>query len=182
MVDYRLVVPSDDDIKIIYDWESSEPNSAYIAGKAVNPICDFEEYYIKFKQMLDNPKRPYKILVNHNKEVLGNIKGYNYLERNNSIVIGFYIPAIERNKGYGTKIVELFVNELFLNPPVNINRIIATTVETNEGSKKILEKNLFVLEGKLRENICLDEIKYTEYYYSILRNEWKEKNLTTAST
>jgi len=174
MVDYQLVVPSDDDIKTIYDWESSEPNSAYIAGKVVSPICDYEEYYDKFKQMLENPKRPYRVLVN-NKELLGNIKGYNFLERNNSIVIGFYIPEVKRNKGYGTKIVELFITELFANTTLKLNKIIATTVESNEGSKKILEKNQFVLEGKLRESICLDEIKYTEYYYSILRNEWKKK-------
>ena len=182
MVEYKLVVPSDTDIKTIYNWELSEKNYAYISGKAVTPICAYEEYYKMFKQMLENAKRPYKILINHNNEVLGNIKGYNYLERNNSIIIGFYIPEINRNKGYGIKIVELFLNDLFIDTTLKLNKIVATTVETNEGSKKVLEKNHFILEGKLRESICLDESKYTEYYYSILRNEWKNKNLTTAST
>lgn len=183
MFDYQLVVPSDDDIKFIYDYETAEANFAYIAGKTVNTNWPYDEYYTKMKKMLENIKMPYKIMVNNNKEILGNIKGYNYLERNNSIVIGFYITEINRGKGYGTKIVELFINELFSNTSLNLNKIIATTVETNEGSKKVLEKNCFVLEGKLRESICINEIKYTEYYYSILRNEWGKKiNLTTAST
>lgn len=175
MFDYQLVVPRDDDIKYIYDYETAEANFAYISGRTVNTTWSYEEYYTKMKEMITNPKKPYKVLVNKKNEVLGNIKGYNYLERNNSIVIGFYITEMNRNKGYGTKIVELFINELFSDTLLNINKIIATTIETNEGSKKILEKNYFVLEGKLRESIFLDGIKYAENYYSILRNEWNQK-------
>jgi [ribosomal protein S5]-alanine N-acetyltransferase len=177
---YRLAIPSDNVIDIIYEWETSEKNYSYIAGKTVSMNWAYDEYFKKMKETIENSKRPYRVLVNQNNEVLGCVKGYNYQEQNNSILIGFYIPEINRNKGYGTKMLELFVNELFIDKSLNLNRIIASTVETNEGSKKILEKNLFVLEGKLRENMCIDGVKFTEYYYSILRSEW-ERNLTTAS-
>ena len=177
MSNYQLAIPNDNQIEIIYKWVTSESNWSNIAGKTVNMNWSYEEYLVKLKETINNAKTPYRILVNHDNEVLGTVKGYNYLERNNSIVIGFYIPEINRNRGYGTKIVELFVNELFSNKQLLVNRIIATTVETNQGSIKILEKNEFVLEGKLRESICVDGLKFTEYYYSILRSEWERRKI-----
>ena len=62
MADYQLVVPSNDDIKIMFNWDTSEINTSYIAGKVDNTIWIYEEYYKKFTQMLENKKRPYRIL------------------------------------------------------------------------------------------------------------------------
>lgn len=182
MSNYQLAIPDDNQIEIIYKWVTSESNWSHIAGKTVNMNWSYDEYLIKLNETIKNVTTPYRILVNQDNEVLGTIKGYNYLERNNSIVIGFYIPEFNRNKGYGTKIVELFVDELFYNKLVYVNKVIATIVETNKGSIRILEKNEFVLEGELRESICVDGMRLTEYYYSMLRSEWDRKNKTTAST
>ncbi len=181
MDNFQLTIPNDKEIKTIYDWETNEANFAYIAGKTVNVSCIYKEYYEKFKLMLTNPKLPYRIMKNQNNDILGSIKGYNYLQRNNSIVIGFYIPEIYRRKGYGTKIVELFTFDLFNDSDLKINRIIATTIESNEGSKRVLEKNSFVLEGKLRESIILNDNKYTEYYYSLLRNDLNTKKVNSTT-
>ena len=177
MSNYQLAIPDDNQIKVIYKWETSEWNWSHIAGKTVNKKWSYDEYLLKLNETIKNIRTPYRILVNQDNKILGTVKGYNYLERNNSIIIGFYIPESNRNKGYGTKIVKLFVDELFSNELLFVNRIIATTVETNEGSKKILEKNGFVLEGKLRESLCVDGVKFTEYYYSMLRSEWERKRI-----
>jgi RimJ/RimL family protein N-acetyltransferase len=172
---YKLATPNDDNIRTIFNWEESEKDFNNISGKTITKRWTYEEYYQKMKEMLEDLRRPYRVLINQSNEILGTIKGYNYLERNNSIIIGFYIPEFNRRKGYGTKIVNLFIDDLFSNTNFKLNKIIATTVETNEGSKRVLEKNSFVLEGKLRESLCFDGKKYTEYYYSILRSEWKHE-------
>ncbi len=91
--------------------------------------------------------------------------------------IGYSLIPSERNRGYGTEMVQIMVDYLFLSR--DIARIQATADVRNKASQRILEKAGFKMEGKLRK-LSLIRGEFTdEYIYSILREEWKEPKILT---
>jgi len=91
-------------------------------------------------------------------------------------VSGFSVPS-ERGKGYGTEVVQLLVDYLFLSK--DISRIQATTNVRNKASQRILEKAGFRIEGTMRK-FQFVKGAWTDYYlHSILREEWKGPRILT---
>lgn len=89
--------------------------------------------------------------------------------------IGYFLIPPERNKGYCSEAVKIFVDYLFLSK--DIVRIQAATVTKNIGSQKVLEKAGFTKEGIIRKMMwCRGD--WRDYIlYSILRDEWKEPRI-----
>jgi RimJ/RimL family protein N-acetyltransferase len=86
--------------------------------------------------------------------------------------IGYLLIPSQRQKGFCTEAVTIFVDYLFLTK--NISRIQATADVRNIGSHKVLEKTGFTKEGIIRDMI-FNQGKWRDFaLYSILRNEWKE--------
>ncbi|MFX1278019.1 MAG: GNAT family N-acetyltransferase [Promethearchaeota archaeon] len=89
--------------------------------------------------------------------------------------IGFLLIPSERQKGYCTEAVNIFVDYLFLTK--NISRIQATADIRNIGSYKALEKTGFTREGIMR-NMIFNQGNWRDFaLYSILREEWKEPKI-----
>ena len=91
--------------------------------------------------------------------------------------IGYFLIPGERGKGYGTEVVQLMVDYLFLFK--NIVRIQATVDVRNKPSQRVLEKNGFRREGIQRKAEFVRGQWQDEYLYSILREEWKEPKTLT---
>jgi len=91
--------------------------------------------------------------------------------------ISYFLIPSERRKGYGTEVVQLMVDYLFLSK--DIFRIQATTNVRNKASQRILEKAGFRIEGTMRKFQFVRGV-WTDYYlHSILREEWKEPKILT---
>lgn len=60
--------------------------------------------------------------------------------------IGYYIPPSARNKGYGTKILEL---ALIKAKKLGLQKVLVTCDESNIASKKIIEKNKGQFQDKV---------------------------------
>ena len=140
-------------------------------------------YYDKYKKALDN-------FDEYVKDLEDNSKGINipedwvatstfWLIDNNEVVgvtrvrhqeagtaghIGYDISPNFRNKGYGTKILELSLNEA---SELGIKTAIVTCNTENSASKKIIEKN----GGKLLGTIFDEEENESLYKYAILIND-----------
>lgn len=65
-----------------------------------------------------------------------------------------------------------FIETVFKDDDLNLNKIYATTSSNNLASIKLLEKFGFKLDGRLREHYWINEYKYDQLIYSMLRNEW----------
>jgi len=94
-------------------------------------------------------------------------------------VSGFFVPG-ERGKGYGTEVVQLLVDYLFLSR--DIFRIQATTNVRNKASQRILEKAGFRTEGTMRRFQFVKGVWTDHYLHSILREEWKEPKILIRTT
>jgi ribosomal-protein-alanine N-acetyltransferase len=89
--------------------------------------------------------------------------------------IGFGIPEISaQGKGYAQEAVDLLVDYLFAGYPVE--RIMAFTDQENIPAQRVLEKNGFQQEGKLRRSMFRNGKWCDLFIYGILRQEfYKEK-------
>jgi RimJ/RimL family protein N-acetyltransferase len=81
----------------------------------------------------------------------------------------------ERGKGYGTEVVQMMVDYLFLHK--DIVRIQAETHPGNLGSQRVLEKVGFSKEGIIRCSFFSRGVYRDTAMWSILREEWKEPKI-----
>jgi RimJ/RimL family protein N-acetyltransferase len=89
------------------------------------------------------------------------------------IEIGYAIVEGERGKGYGTEVIQVLTDYLFLSR--DIPRIQAMISKSNLASKRVLEKAGFKKEGTMRMALWNSKGEWEDgCLYSILRNEWKE--------
>ena len=174
--DLRLIVPSDKELERMYQWRISEPHREYYTCRPVVPLPSYEVWHGKMIARIEEPNRITKVLINmKSDEVIGDICGFDYNERNHSMEIGCYLPLKQRGKGYGGIMLGLLLEECFVNIEPRLNRIYATTSDNNGASKRLLEKYGFVLDGRNRESYWIGPMKYDQMVYSILRSEWGKR-------
>jgi RimJ/RimL family protein N-acetyltransferase len=88
------------------------------------------------------------------------------------VEVGFQIwDKNERNKGYATEALRLFVDYLFSTK--NISRIQATTHVQNKPAQRVLEKCSFAKEGRLRSALFTNGELSDAYIYGLTRRMWK---------
>ncbi len=88
-----------------------------------------------------------------------------------SAEVGFWLGQSHWNKGIITKALPVFCNYLF--SKFDFNRLTANVFEGNEASQKVLEKNGFVLEGKLRKSVFKENKFVDHYIYGLLKEDFK---------
>lgn len=76
-----------------------------------------------------------------------------------SVNLGYYIDSLYWNKGIATYAVKLMIDYLFSN--TNIKRIYAEVFSDNISSSRVLEKNGFIFDCLLRNDVYKD----TKLYY-----------------
>ena len=85
--------------------------------------------------------------------------------------LGYWIAEPYWGKGVTTKAVGMIVARGFGDFP--IERIYAMPFANNTASRRVLEKNGFVMEGRLRGSIYKNGELIDSYMYALLRDEWE---------
>ena len=112
------------------------------------------------------------IITDHANAILGQVNFYKNAGMLNALEIGYRLYQPENwGKGYTTEAVSLFVPFLF--ETRSIDRVQAMILSDNVGSRRVLEKCGFTLEGTLRQAVFHRGRNRDALIYSILRNEYK---------
>ena len=177
---YLLEKPTKSDFYAIYNWKKNETNHEYFTCRPVKDVGSADEYFNRIEAWMAVPGNMIRVLKDSgSNEILGEIKAFDYNPRNQSLEIGFYLPEKARGKKTGAALVKAFIAEIFLSTEKPINKIYATTSEINIASQKVLVKNGFILDGKNREHYWIQENRYDQFVYSILKKEWLKINQRT---
>ena len=92
--------------------------------------------------------------------------------RNRSCSLGMGVAKLEnRGRGYGKEAVSLLLDHAFGN--LGLERVTASTLETNLAGQKSLEGLGFVLEGRARRSDWVAGQWVDKLSYAILREEWR---------
>lgn len=86
--------------------------------------------------------------------------------------IGFAIGRKHWNKGYVTEALALFKDFLF---SLGIHKLICSHIVGNIGSKRVIEKNGFIYEGRRVQEIYYHDIYFDVDYYYLLNENLENK-------
>ena len=126
-------------------------------------------------QWIDFVKKNYSSLffaIANENELIGGIGAVPQTDVHRfSAEVGFWLGQSHWNKGIITKALPVFCNYLF--SKFDFNRLTANVFEGNDASQKVLEKNGFVLEGKLRKSVFKENKFVDHYIYGLLKEDFK---------
>ena len=174
--EYKLIMisPKDDEyIDILYKWKCNETQSYRFTCRPVRETESYSEYLEFIKQHIQKGIQFYILKEKVSGVVLGKMTMFDYNPRNRSTEFGYYMPADNRNQGFGKIMSQLFLEHIFKDESLNLHKIYATTSSNNFPSIKILESLNFKLDGRLREHYWIDDEIYDQLHYSLLRKEFE---------
>ena len=123
-----------------------------------------KEYLIDVLQ--DQTKIHFMIILN--KKKIGTMLVSKISKKNRHCEISYMIGLKENwNKGIGFEAIKLV--KKFILMKIKLNKIYAGIRSDNIGSKKILIKNKFKLEAKLKDYIYEKNVFYDRYIYSFIK-------------
>ncbi|MDD2923226.1 MAG: GNAT family N-acetyltransferase [Anaerolineales bacterium] len=106
-------------------------------------------------------------------ELIGDLGCYVKKEDVRQAVIGFTIASKYRRKGYAAEIIPCLLEYLF--EDMDMHRVTADCDADNIASYRALEKVGFRREAHYVESFFFKGAYASEYYYGMLRREWREK-------
>lgn len=122
------------------------------------------------------PDHTLLLITDHTDDILGQVNFFKAAIHQNSLELGYRLYSRKHwGKGITTEAVRLVVPFLFATRTVD--RIQATIIPGNTGSRRVLEKCGFRLEGVMRKAIFHHGVSADVELYSVLREEcptWRE--------
>ncbi|MBU3191841.1 GNAT family N-acetyltransferase [Clostridium bowmanii] len=173
---YELIQLTEDYLQELFRWMMEEKHFELYTCRPVNLPQSFDEYAQKTLNSTSEEKQKTYILIKKGaeKQPLGKITLFDFNTRNHSAEFGYYLPTHNRKKGLGNILLALFIEKAFSDNKLSLNKIYATTSSNNIPSIKLLEKFDFKLDGRLREHYWVNENKYDQLNYSMLKDEWRK--------
>lgn len=105
-------------------------------------------------------------------ELIGGIGAIPYVDVHRfSAEVGFWLGEPFWNKEIISGALKTFCNFLFTN--YDFNRLTANVFEYNDASKRVLEKNGFILEGTHRKSVFKENRFVDHYSYGLLKEDFK---------
>lgn len=159
-----------DDANEIHEYVSDEDVSRFIGWRLMSTLNETQEHIKELLRREAVGTHLYaSIVLKSSEEVIGTAMIFNFDEEAKHAEIGYVFNKDHWGKGYGTEIINLMSNFAF--ESLNLHKIHASVVDANIGSARILEKNGFDLEGRLKDNYFIDG----KYYDSLLFGKIKTK-------
>ncbi len=158
------------DIESIHKYASDPEVSFFIGWKLKNNINETKCLVNTIISNQEKGTHQYaSVVLKSNKEIIGILMIFNYDKISNQAEIGYVFNKEYWNMGYGTETLEVIIDFAFNS--LKIHKLVAKVVEGNIGSCRILEKNNFMLEGKLRDHFYIENKYYNGLLYGIIKEK-----------
>jgi ribosomal-protein-alanine N-acetyltransferase len=158
---------STDDAEVIHSYASDPNVKRFIGWKLMKTL---EETYNYIKEMLEREKAGThlyaSVVLKETDEIIGTVMIFNFDREANHAEIGYVFHSSCWGKGCGTEAVALMNNFAF--STLKLHKLHARVVSANTGSSRVLEKNGFTLEGRLKDFFFIDNTYYDELIFGKL--------------
>ncbi|WP_102273085.1 GNAT family N-acetyltransferase [Cytobacillus massiliigabonensis] len=154
---------STDDVQEIHSYASDEEVSRFIGWNLMNKLSETHSYIeVMLKRESEGTYFYASIVQKSTEAIVGTAMIFNFDHEANKAEIGYVLHKDHWGKGYGTECVALMSDFAFKS--LNLHKVYASVVDANIGSARILEKNKFELEGRLRDHYFIED----KYYDALL--------------
>lgn len=121
------------------------------------------------ENMKENVKN-FPVVLKNEKILIGHIVFFDYFW-DHTYEIGWVFNSLYHQKGYASEAAKAIVDYGF--NIMKLHRIIATCQPENTSSYRVMEKIGMRREGYFKKCIPTEKGWWDEYYYAILKEEWK---------
>lgn len=154
---------STNDVQEIHNYTSDEEVARFIGWNLMNTLNETREHIeIMLKRESEGSHLYASIVLKSNQAIIGTAMIFNFDKEANQAEIGYVFHKDFWGKGYGTESVVLMSDFAF--DSLNLHKLHASVVNANIGSARILEKNGYELEGRLKDHYLIEN----KYYDALL--------------
>jgi [ribosomal protein S5]-alanine N-acetyltransferase len=148
------------DANAIHHYASDEEVSRFIGWNLMNTLNETSEFIeLLLKRESAGTHLYASIFLKSTQEMIGTAMIFNFDEEANHAEIGYVFDKGYWGRGYGSECVALMSD--FALKFLNLHKLHASVVDANIGSARILEKNGFELEGRLKDYYFIEN-KYCD--------------------
>jgi len=159
-----------EDVQEIHDYASDPEVSRFIGWNLMNTVHETRKL---IETMLDRDSAGThfyaSIVLKSTQEIIGTAMVFNIDKEANKAEIGYVIHRNHWGKGYGSEIVALMTDFAFQS--LHLHKLYAYVVDANIGSARILEKNGYELEGRLKDNYFIEDKYYDALFFGKISNQ-----------
>lgn len=166
------------DISLLLKWFNDPETTKYLG--LYLPVTEVEEE--KWIEELATIKRGIdivfiiEVIENNSTKPIGNCGLYKINQKDQTAELAIVIGEKEYlGKGYGTETAQILIEYGF--QQLNLNRISASVLESNEKAINLLKKIGFKVEGRLRKARFKNGKFYDQILFALLREEWTTKKI-----
>ncbi len=154
-----------DDIEAIHEFASDKDVSKFIGWNLMKDINETKSFMEKLIKRNEEGTHLYANIEEiKTGKVIGTAMIFDFDKEANYAEIGYVLNKSYWNCGYGTETVRLITDYAF--ETLLCRKLYARVVHVNIGSARILEKNNYILEGKLVDHYYIDEHYYDSLIYA----------------
>ncbi|WP_058302986.1 GNAT family N-acetyltransferase [Gorillibacterium timonense] len=155
----RFKPMSVEDAQAIHDYASDELVSRFIGWRLMKTANETKEYVEVMMERERAGTHYYaSIVLQSTQEVIGTAMIFHFDEEANHAEIGYVFHRDHWGKGYGTESVAMMSDFAF--EILQLHKLHASVVDANGGSARILEKNGYQLEGRLKDHYYIEGTYY----------------------
>lgn len=156
------------DAQAVHSYASDENVKRFIGWPLMKTLDETRNYIEEMLRRESSGTHLYaSIVIKATREVIGTAMLFNFDREANHAEIGYVFHSGSWGKGHGTEAVALM--SAFAFESIELHKLNARVVDVNIGSARVLEKNGFVLEGRLRDHYHIDGSYYDSLLYGKLR-------------
>lgn len=160
---------STEDTQAIHDYASDEEVSRFIGWRLMNSIEETREFIEVMIQREAAGTHLYaSIVLKESQIIIGTAMIFNFDQEANHAELGYVFHKDYWGKGFGTEAVALMSD--FALHSLRLHKLHASVVDANIGSARILAKNGYQLEGRLKDNYYIDNVYYDALLFGKILN------------
>lgn len=159
-----------DDVQEIHSYASDEDVSRFIGWQLMKTLDETHNHVdAMLKREAAGTHLYASIVLTPTQAIIGTAMIFNFDHEANHAEIGYVFHKSHWGKGYGTEAVALM--SAFAFESLKLHKLRACVVDVNVGSAKILEKNGFELEGRLKDHYFIDGSYYDSLLFGKVQNK-----------
>ncbi|MDF2989423.1 MAG: family acetyltransferase [Eubacterium sp.] len=156
----------------IHCYASDKEVSRFIGWRLMNNLDETGQHVEEMLKREAAGTHFYASVVERtNHTIIGTAMLFNIDKEAKHAEIGYVLHRDCWGRGYGTEVVELVKKIAF--EDLELHKLHARVADANAGSCRILEKNGFVLEGRLKDYYFIEERYYDGLFYGCISSENK---------
>ncbi len=158
------------DAKDIHEYASDTDVSRFIGWPLMDTVSDTRKHIEEMLEREAAGTHLYAtVILKSTNEVIGTALVFNFEWQDKHAEIGYVFHKRHWGRGYCTQTVALMSDFAF--ESLKLHRIHARVAHANIGSVRVLEKNGFKLEGRLRDYYFVDDLYYDGLYFGKLQSD-----------